>query len=90
MNSNNIVWKFPFDVIDIVYISMPSEAKVLHIDVQNDWPTLWALCDPDEGLTVRTFYVRGTGHPMNDASGEHLGTFMMYEDALVFHVFGIR
>jgi hypothetical protein len=84
------VWKFPIDYTrDEQVVMMPVTARPLTVDLQHGIdPCLWALCDPDKELVERKVYIRGTGHPMGDASrGTYVGTYFLADGALVFHVF---
>ena len=93
------IWKFPFAIDDEVEIEMPHGAEVLHVDVQNGQPCMWAIVNPDEPReTWRTykFSVFGTGHPLPDLEPDkpldrvhlhHVGTFQMRGGSLVFHIF---
>ena len=79
------IWKFPIPVQDIIYrVMMPEGAEVLHFDVQNDQPTIWARVDPARSLVPHTFRLAGTGHLLNNA-GRHLGT--CFHGPLVWHLF---
>jgi hypothetical protein len=84
------IWKFELELRDEQEILMPLEAKPLHVDVQYGKPYIWALVDPEEGLSNYAFYIFGTGHSLlagieNEIS--YLGTFMMLHESMVFHVF---
>ena len=81
------VYKFPFDLDDIVVLKMPTGSEVLHVEVQHGVPCLWARVDPKAALEVRRFRVAGTGHPLKEDVGEHLGSLLMRGGSLVFHVF---
>lgn len=82
------VYKYPFDIKDVVIVAMPAGAQVLHIGMQNGTPCLWALVDTDSPIVQRTFYVRGTGHPVQDSLW-HVGSFLMAGGHLVWHVFAL-
>lgn len=83
------VWKFRIPIEDDFLIEMPSGSKPLHVGVQADQPFLWALTDPKQPASKFQFKLCGTGHPRDDLFGfEHIGTFMLHDGALVFHLFG--
>ena len=52
---------------------------------------IWALVDPNAALVRRRFRCAGTGHFLTDAmsSIDHVGTFLISQGALVFHLFEI-
>ena len=95
------IWKFEFEVDDDIEIEMPEYAQVLHVDVQfqrdpnarvgepaiHEVPCIWARVDTERPMVKRRFLLAGTGHPLPDASLEHLGSFKMAQDRLVFHLF---
>ena len=80
------IWKFPIPVEDRFAIEMPRDAEVLHIEAQHNHGWMWARVAPERKLEVRRFLLRGTGHPV-DMECRHLGSFMLNDGALVFHVF---
>lgn len=82
------IWKFPIAVGDSQTIDMPTDAKVLAVQVQNGTgPCLWAMCDPQAPKRPRTFETFGTGHPVPPAPREYIGTYQLRGGGLIFHVF---
>lgn len=83
------VYKYTFQILDDFEILIPTGARILHVDVQRGQPCIWALVDPNAVDEVRKFHLAGTGHPIYDKVFEyrHVGTFMMENGALVFHLF---
>lgn len=79
-----VVWKYQFAVNDEVRLLLPESHQIVHVETQQAIPTLWVLVDPDSPDSMRTFYVRGTGHPVEDGL-EHVGTFI--SGSFVWHVF---
>lgn len=79
------VLKFPLAIADSQQVMMPAGASALHVGVQSGYPCLWALCDAMP-LVSHTIYVCGTGHAVPH-SAVYVGTFMMHEGGLEFHVF---
>lgn len=89
-SGRRVIWKFPFPVQDDITIEMPAFAEILHVDVQNGVPTLWAIVDPQHVNDKRTFHLYGTGHEMHiDTNEKHIGSFLMYDGSLVFHLFEV-
>lgn len=68
---------------------MPANAKILHVDVQNEVPCIWAEIDTIETQKVeRRFHIFGTGHKMPaKVALDHLGTFLIDHGRFVFHVY---
>jgi hypothetical protein len=80
------VWKYTLPMAsDEADILMPIGAEVLAVGNQGNNLCLWARVDPEAELETRRFRVRGTGLP--GAEGEHVGTVLLYNGALVLHVF---
>jgi hypothetical protein len=96
------IWKFEFKIDDNVDIEMPEYAQILHVDVQlqrgrenvpvgqpqwNEIPCIWSRVDTERPMVKRRFFLTGTGHNLPDILLEHIGTFKMDQDRLVFHLF---
>ena len=95
------IWKFPLRAADTFAIEMPTNARLLHVGVQNEQACVWALVDPSAPKEQRRFRLYGTGHPIgadHPMAGDPLegfdfvGTFQLQEGMmpLVFHLFGER
>jgi hypothetical protein len=79
------VFKYQFDVDDDIVIEMPAGAQVLKADAQDGIPTLWALVDDTAPGHQYHFTMRGTGHPIPDDIGPHVGSF--FHGPFVWHLF---
>lgn len=91
--SDNVkeVWKYEIPVEDVFEIWMPSGARVLSVAMQGANPFMWAETSPKARREKRRFRVCGTGHQMpDDGPREFIGTILMQNDTLVFHVFEIK
>lgn len=66
-------------------ISMPKNARVLCVQVQDGIPTLWALVDPNAEPVVRRFRVAVTGGLLEPEGMLYVGTYQI--DWFVGHVF---
>lgn len=83
------VHKYSLLTADTVDIIMPKDAKILHIDVQDDRLCMWALIDSKRTLERRRFRIAGTGHELKEPKLEHLGSALLYNGKLVLHVFEV-
>jgi len=87
------VWKFPLTATERFAIAMPRGAQLLHVGTQGvgleAQASVWVLCDTEAPRTRRAFAVCGTGHDSGHCTGQHIGTFMLGNGALVFHVFDL-
>ena len=84
------VWKFEVENNLRQEIQMPKGAKILHLGVKNDAPYLWAEVDMDAPSEFRTFEVFATGGNITQDMGierEYIGTYMIFRETLVFHVY---
>ena len=89
------IYKYTLAVADIQKIKVQMlddttsfKDQVLMVDSQKDKPFLW--CMVDDKLPVRdiSIYTFGTGHPISDVSKkDYLGSYMLRDDTIVFHVF---
>lgn len=77
------IWKFPL-APGLQIMRMPAESHPIYVAVQRDLPYLWARVYPAKPTVMRRFDVVGTGHDFE--GGEHVGSFMLGDGALVFHV----
>lgn len=83
------IWKYAVPVRGAFQLEMPRDARVLSVQIQNGEPQVWVVVDADAPTEMRAFRVFGTGHPI-DASPDimrYVGTFQLYDCALVFHLF---
>lgn len=81
------IWKYPLKLTDDMQaIGMPMSARIVHVALQGQTPTLWAEIDPDAPITERNFSVHGTGHPIK--SGEYVGTCV--GTPFVWHIYEIK
>ena len=85
------VWKFPFGFQDTVKINLPVFAEILHVADQAGVPTMWCLVDDKYKLAngvlpveEKTFYIRGTGHEVEENLQYHSTWF---DREFVWHLF---
>jgi hypothetical protein len=83
------VFKYPLRLIDTQDVSMPDDAEILCVQIQNEVPTIWAKVDDENGPVTRKFRIAGTGHDLKGDELAYIGTFQLHAGALVFHVFEI-
>lgn len=88
MISQFTIHKFPIAIRSEQLILMPSDAHILHVDVQGTALCVWAMVNTKGRMGQRRFYVLATGEPANDvvlAGCPHLGTAQL--NGFVWHVF---
>lgn len=80
------VWKYRMpDPGEKAWVWMPAGARLLHVAMQSDEITAWALVNPLAPVARRTFATVGTGHPVPAETPEHVGTVLV--GGFVWHVF---
>lgn len=86
------IYKYMLPVDNSVEIQMPKGSQLLCVQLQHERPYLWALVDPSLPTITRKLAIYGTGHQVDDAPGNYVGTFQLHGGQLVFHVFdqGVR
>lgn len=81
------IWKFPLRVVPHQAINAP-KAKFLHVAVQCGQPCIWAEVIPETEAEITDIFIYGTGQPLLEQDrGNYLGTFMMGDGRLVWHVY---
>ena len=84
------IYKFTFNSLGVADADIPADAVPLHVGVQRAGPCIWVRLNAEARCERRRFRMIGTGWP--DAvqpDWPYVGTFMMHEGALVFHVFEV-
>jgi hypothetical protein len=87
------VFKYPIEVTDYQSVTLPQNAEILTVQVQNGMPCIWALVNPDNKAEVRKFRLAGTGHDISTDEARklnYIGTIQMRNGMLVFHLFEIK
>lgn len=83
-----VVYKYQLVVTDRQLVTMPKEAKILTVQVQNGTPCIWALVNPENETEDVPIRIHGTGHNISDPERlAYIGTFQMPRYGLVFHAF---
>lgn len=82
------VWKF--ELHPYTSVRMPVGATPLYVGAQGDAICLWAKVETEGPWEVRSFVIVGTGHELPEHTGKYLGTAMLSNGALVFHVFDTK
>lgn len=79
------VHKFPFLITDTFPLDMHKGAEVLHVDMQNNTPCIWAKVDTTQHKEKRFFVITGTGHEIPEHC-KYIGTFQQYQGNLIWHL----
>ena len=82
------IWKFPLPFPeDWPEMDMPAGAEILHFALQDNVPTIWARVEPGAPLQRRFFRFSGTGHPLDETVGAHIGS--CFQGPFVWHLFEV-
>jgi len=85
---NYAVYKYEILPGEHIDIDLPQGAEILTVQIQGDQPCIWAMIDTRAPIQRRRFRLAGTGHPISDPDAlTYIGTFQLYEGALVYHLF---
>lgn len=84
---NKTIHKYGVPIVDDCAVVLPKGAVVLSVHTQRGQPFMWAEVDPDAPLVERRFCLRGTGHPFQGSEGGFVGTFLLHDGGLVFHLY---
>jgi len=81
------IFKYPLELNESQYITIPKDHKILSVQVQRDTICVWALIDDDTERIVQPIRIVGTGHsiPSMNPLGEYIGT--VQQGGFVWHVF---
>ena len=85
---NDAIYKYKLAVTDLQELPLPEGAEILTAQMQYDNLCLWAAVDTNVGKMVnRQIEIIGTGHPIEAAQRDYIGTVQIHGGALVLHVF---
>ena len=82
------IWKFELAITDTQTIKMPVGALMLRtVQIQNDIPVMWAVCNSAYKMEDCTIITLGTGNPISEdlENFEYVGTYQY--SSFVGHVF---
>lgn len=86
---SRVVYRYTLGAADRQVVAMPGGADILHVGrtrtVVPHAVDVWAAVDPDRPTVDRAFLVVGTGNPIPDTAGRHIGSVDV--GAFVWHVF---
>lgn len=85
----SVIWKFTLDPWD-PWITMPADARMLHVREQSEQVRIWAEVNPNAPAVERRFGVGLTGGPV--PKGAYIGTALVNEAShggmeVVVHVY---
>lgn len=87
--SMKTIWKYNLDYRTTIIEDIPTDAKILKVDMQRGRLCLWALVDQDNERESRRFVMIETGKGVPDWDLNYIGTVHVLAD-YVLHVFEDR
>lgn len=81
------IWKFPLRAVDEQTIGVPRGGQILSVAVQRGTIVVYALVDPKAPFENRVVRIHGTGHSCDLDGFRFVGTALLVDGDLVFHVF---
>jgi len=78
------IYTYTFLISDNTGITMPEDAKILKVGMQNGAPTLWAMIDTDKAHLYHRFRIFGTGDSIPNGF-DHVATFE--QGPFIWHMF---
>lgn len=79
-----VIYKYPLD-FDNPFIDMPSDARILRAELQDDVICIWALVTPNLPHGKRKIGIYGTGFTVPDTTNVYIGT--VFTGMYVWHLF---
>lgn len=87
--ARRVIYKYPIYVTGTI-VSVPSDSRILKIEVQDNEAYAWIEQDPDPTRLVVNihFTVVATGIPFdNDNRFNYIDSFLLYDGGFVGHVY---
>lgn len=85
------IFKYIIPVEDIVTeLEIPLGGEILSCLTQDDEVCIWVKVDPNARLVTRSFKTVGTGHQFRDEHTHYIGTVLIFNGTLVFHLFELK
>ena len=82
------VWKYDLQPNRIQTVTIPFGGQILTAQAKPDnTPLMWVLVDPDMPMQERHLGIYTTNTAVPDEPGRYVGSFMIYEGTLEFHLF---
>lgn len=89
------IYKYSLAVTDVQKLKIQTldgvssfKDQLIMVGVQKDKPYMWCMVDDTLPSRAIVIYTVGTGHPVPEVSKqEYLGSYMILNESLVFHVF---
>jgi hypothetical protein len=81
------IWKFPLPLEAHQVVYMPLGSKILSVGEAMSKAFMWAEVFPANGVEGRCISMYGTGLQIPDIPGEFIGTLLMHNGSIEFHVY---
>ena len=84
------IYKHVLNITGRQTLELGANDEPLSVQFQRDNLCLWVLHDPSDPKVQRQFAIYGTGHPVEQAAGDFIGTVQQPGMGLVWHVFEVH
>lgn len=82
------IWKFELTPNRIQSLPIPIGGQILTVQNKGEnAPLMWVLVDPDMPLQDRYLGIYTTNTAVPDNPGRYIGTFLLFDGTLEFHLF---
>lgn len=83
----NRVLKYVLKTEDHQVVTLPAFSVILSVCNQQENIVLYVNASDSDKTKDIDIYIHGTGHPVNQEASLFLGTVMLFDGCMVFHVF---
>jgi len=82
------IWKYDLEPNRVQTVTIPFGGQILSAQAKEDnAPFMWVLVDPDMPMQERNIGIYTTNTAVPDEPGRYVGSFIIYEGMLEFHLF---
>jgi hypothetical protein len=81
------IWKAVLPIRDRVSFECPTDSRILTLQLQDRYLTVWFLCDPEAPKTSLELAIVGTGHTVPDSIEDWTYLATVQQPPFVWHVF---
>ena len=80
------IWKYKLDIVELQFVNMPLNSKILTVMMQDTQLCLWAEVLPDIPTEDRTIEIFGTGNPMDyTVNRKYIGS--VNDGVFIWHIY---
>jgi hypothetical protein len=84
---NSTVYKYPIHLTGLQVLTLPAPARILDIQIQDGYPQLWALVEPDQPMQNYEVITIGTGQTCYHDLRGSIFQKTLIDGSFVWHIF---